>query len=85
MLEWHYESGVELELDQPSGYTFLLEADQATRSTYLWAFISCVHSTSVCQPHPVIRRPIDSLTLLSVFLLELTLSISRAPLRVHVS
>ena len=35
-----------------SGSTYLLEADQATGSSYLRADISCVHCTSVRQSHP---------------------------------
>ena len=58
------KSRVVLEVDQTSRSTYWLEADQATRSTYLWTYISCVHCTSMCQSHPVIRRKINSLTLL---------------------
>ena len=40
---------VPLEVDQPSGSTYLLEADQATGSSYPWAYKSCEHCHSVCQ------------------------------------
>ena len=63
---------VVLEVDHSTGSTYLLEANRATRSTHLWAYISCVHCTSVCHYHPVIWRWINSLTLLSTYFLSNT-------------
>ena len=56
---------VALEVNQPSGSTFLLEADLVNVSTHLWAYISWVHGHSLCQSRPVIQRWINSLTLLA--------------------
>ena len=56
-------SKVMLKVDQATGSTFQLEVGQATRSTYLWAFIICANYTSICRSRPDIRRPISSLTL----------------------
>ena len=53
-------------LDHPSGSTYFLEADLVTRSTYLWANMSCLQLHFVGQPRPVIQRRINSLTLLSL-------------------
>ena len=44
-----------------SGSTYFLVVDRANESTSLWA--DC---TNLCESHPVIRRPVNSLTLLSV-------------------
>ena len=65
-------SRVVLEVDHSTGFTYLLEANRATRSTHLWAYISFVyvHCTSVCHYHPVIRRWINSMTLLSTYFLS---------------
>ena len=42
-------------------------SDQATRSTCLWVYISSVHCTFASQSRPIIRRRINSLTLLSAY------------------
>ena len=44
------------------------QPDRSTRSSFVWAYLSCVHCTPVCQSRPVIRRRIHSLTLLSAYL-----------------
>ena len=59
------------EVDQATGSTYLLEADRATGSTNLWAYISCVHHVSLSLYRPVIRRWINSLTLLSAYFFTL--------------
>ena len=45
---------VALQGDQPSGSTYLLEAERATGSTYLLAYLSFVHVYSAWQSCPVI-------------------------------
>ena len=54
-----------LEMDLQSGSTYLLEADRATESTYLVAYVSCLHLHSESQSRPVIQRQINPLTLLA--------------------
>ena len=47
----------------PNGSTYLLEADWATVSTYLWAYISCVHCTfcmSVLSCHPKTNKLLET-------------------------
>ena len=53
-----------LEVDQATGSAYLLEAPWATGSTYLWAYLRCLHCTLVCQSHRVIRRKINTLIVL---------------------
>ena len=55
---------VVLVVDQPSGFTYLQEVYQAIRSTYLFAYISWGHITSVCQSWSVFSRRINSLMLI---------------------
>ena len=60
---------VVLKVDQAIGVGYLLEADRATGSTFQWAYISCVHCTSVSKSHPVIQRQIIiSLSIISTHL-----------------
>ena len=54
-----------LEANQAIGSTYLLEADWVTISTNLWAYKSFEPCTSVHQSSPVIRRQINSWTLLA--------------------
>ena len=62
---YYYMVKGRLEIDQFSGSTYLLEADWATRSTSIWAYISSVHVHSGFQSRSVIRRQINSLMLLT--------------------
>ena len=63
----HVQGRAGLGVDKATESTYLLDADRATGSTYLWAYISCVHFTSVRQSRPVIQSQISSLTLLSAY------------------
>ena len=59
----HGKCRVVLLVDQATGSTYLHQADRATRSSYLWAYISYVHCTSVCQPlscHPEMNKLLDT-------------------------
>ena len=49
-------------MDEATGFTCSLEADQTTMPTYLWANLSCSHYTSVCQSCYSIQCWINSLT-----------------------
>ena len=69
---------VEFVVDEANVCTYVLEENRASRSTWLWACISCVHCMSVRQSRPVIGRHINSLTLLSV-----SFSIEQAPMFVQ--
>ena len=53
-------------MDQPRGSTYLLEVDKATKSTYLSAFYKSYGHHTFCMS--VIRRPINSWTLLRLYL-----------------
>ena len=56
---------VALEVNQPSGSTYLQEAYWATGSAYPGVNIIDAHVHSVCLSCPVMRRRINSLTLLT--------------------
>ena len=60
-----------LEVDQSTGSTYLQEANQATRSNYLYACRSCVHCTfcmSLSSCHPIMNKPQDTYLCLLLYL-----------------
>ena len=59
-------------MDQATGSTYTLEEEWETRLTHLLAYLSRELYASIWQSHPVIRRWINSLTLLRLLNYQIT-------------